>query len=281
LDAQADQVVQRLVDEHHEVTAEREFAVSPKALVRAELLRSADAGFGSARKSVAAELHSTGQERIGDFLFARFGLGSGDSGCHRFAENAGWFTMFIAVDDSVGRVRRRGGDVRQPESDRICDGNVVAGPPEEDRVVWGDVVEILTGRVALFVEGCLIVTLSDDPGAGGRVTNARGDEFPDLGNRLDTGRGEGELGLGESGHHDVGVGVVETGAGETALEIDISRRADGMLTNFIERTHSDYASKLQKCGIDEWSIRVHGENWSTVDKELLLRLGHVVGSLAS
>jgi hypothetical protein len=78
----------------------------------------------------------------------------------------------------------------------------------------------------------------------------------------------------------MGVRVIEPGAGETALEIDISRRADSMLSNFIELTHSDYASELQKCGIDEWSIRVHGENRSAVDQELLVRLCHLVGSVA-
>ena len=115
-------------------------------------------------------------------------------------------------------------DLGDPQRGGIDDRDVAAAPHQMDRVLRRGLVELMTGRVAPHVQAGLIVSARRHPGSrpcrGGAVPYLREQRRE----RRRLPRPHVELGHREADRQKMQMGVVETGAGEPAAQIDDARR---------------------------------------------------------
>src|SRR5205814_9078472 len=109
-------------------------------------------------------------------------------------------------------------DVGGGESSGVGDGHVSVYAAQEGRVAGGDLVEVdAGGERAVGPEG-VIPPAALDPGVGLRGGDVGADALLHLGKRVEADEVDGQL--HPSGLGDVGMGVVEAGHCEGALEVD-------------------------------------------------------------
>ncbi len=219
-DAEGDEVVERLVDQHHQVGTDREPVLPAQALVGAELLRPADACLDRARHAACQERLPAEHQRLGDLVLRRFADRRPDVLEGRLTQHPGRFAVLVAIDRAAVRVGRRGGDPGESKRAAIGDADVVAGADKQDRMIRRNRIEIVPRRVTLLLQARLIVAATDDPGTRWAVihrTPDKGDQVPDRSVRR---RSEIEVGQREPDRHRVSVGIVQTRRRGSAVEID-------------------------------------------------------------
>ena len=132
----------------------------------------------------------------------------------RLAQDAGGFAAGIEVDGSALRWLGFAGDAGGGERGGVGDGDVAVDAIEKRRVTAGDLVEILARGQRLLGPQRVIPVAAGEPVAGGRGLREGLDLGQHLGERLDA--GEVDVELGAAGAAKMRVRVVEAGKDEGA-----------------------------------------------------------------
>ncbi len=136
-----------------------------------------------------------------------------------FAEDSGGIAGGVAVDLGAGGVGGVGGDVGGGEGGGVGEGHVAVDPAEDAGVAGGDRVDVLAGgEFGAGPEGVVPAAALTSQDAGLRLCGVGADALLHLGEGFDSVEVDGELLLACVG--DVGVGVVEAGHCEGAVEVD-------------------------------------------------------------
>jgi hypothetical protein len=222
-DPEADQRVQRLVEHHHQVRADRQLPPLGQPLVGAQLGRVPDPGLDRRGDAVRQEVAATREQPGHHLLFGRRRHDGADGAERGLPEDAGRLPRRVAVEEPAVRVRRLAGDAGQRQRGRVGDADVVAHPDQDDGVVRRDGVEVGPRRVASLGQAGVVVAAAEDP-APLRLSRCRlrhqADQVADLPVLL--GR-EVEVEQGEADRHRVGVGVVQARGRGPASEVDRRR----------------------------------------------------------
>jgi len=152
-----------------------------------------------------------------------FGAGGWDfaedeAGCCGFAEDSGGVAGGVAIDLGAGGVGGVSGDVGGGEGDGVGECHVAVYPAEDAGVAGCDLVDVLAGgEFGSGPEG-VVPAAAFEPDAGPGFGGVGADALLHLGEGFDSVEVDGELLLSSGGH--VGVGVVEAGHREGAVEVD-------------------------------------------------------------
>ena len=138
----------------------------------------------------------------------------------RFADDAGGLALRIAVDVTAEGIGCGGVDARGFECGGVGDGDVAVDAIEKGGVGAGDGVEVLTRGQSFRRPLGVVPTAAEDPCVrvveGFSVGGDAGLHFGERGDAVEVGGEALQAGVG-----DVGVGVVEAGHGEGAVEVDL------------------------------------------------------------